>query len=93
MPPPSFVPDGLAVEAPEMTDLVRSQDIIFLVVQRTADDINAPWDFPSKEDLDDLVDSVTADLLETEVRIINTCLLYTSPSPRDLSTSRMPSSA
>ena len=26
-------------------------------------------------------------------RAINTCLLYTSPSPRDLSTSRMPSSA
>ena len=24
---------------------------------------------------------------------INACLLYTSPSPRDLSTSRMPSSA
>ena len=24
---------------------------------------------------------------------INNCLLYTSPSPRDLSTSRMPSSA
>ena len=27
------------------------------------------------------------------VRADNTCLLYTSPSPRDLSTSRMPSSA
>ena len=27
------------------------------------------------------------------VDIVNTCLLYTSPSPRDLSTSRMPSSA
>ena len=26
-------------------------------------------------------------------RLINDCLLYTSPSPRDLSTSRMPSSA
>ena len=26
-------------------------------------------------------------------RLIHTCLLYTSPSPRDLSTSRMPSSA
>ena len=26
-------------------------------------------------------------------RLIWTCLLYTSPSPRDLSTSRMPSSA
>ena len=25
--------------------------------------------------------------------IFNSCLLYTSPSPRDLSTSRMPSSA
>ena len=25
--------------------------------------------------------------------IVSTCLLYTSPSPRDLSTSRMPSSA
>ena len=25
--------------------------------------------------------------------VITTCLLYTSPSPRDLSTSRMPSSA
>ena len=27
------------------------------------------------------------------VRMLSTCLLYTSPSPRDLSTSRMPSSA
>ena len=27
------------------------------------------------------------------VENVNTCLLYTSPSPRDLSTSRMPSSA
>ena len=26
-------------------------------------------------------------------RVMGTCLLYTSPSPRDLSTSRMPSSA
>ena len=28
-----------------------------------------------------------------EASMINLCLLYTSPSPRDLSTSRMPSSA
>ena len=27
------------------------------------------------------------------IEIANSCLLYTSPSPRDLSTSRMPSSA
>ena len=32
------------------------------------------------------------DLVETEDEYI-ICLLYTSPSPRDLSTSRMPSSA
>eukprot|EP00831_Metopus_contortus_P059254 TRINITY_DN51245_c0_g1_i2.p2 TRINITY_DN51245_c0_g1~~TRINITY_DN51245_c0_g1_i2.p2 ORF type:complete len:124 (+),score=22.58 TRINITY_DN51245_c0_g1_i2:98-469(+) len=29
----------------------------------------------------------------SDIDIITTCLLYTSPSPRDLSTSRMPSSA
>ena len=28
-----------------------------------------------------------------DIRLLCTCLLYTSPSPRDLSTSRMPSSA
>ena len=32
-------------------------------------------------------------LVDTEVPLRNACLLYTSPSPRDLSTSRMPSSA
>ena len=30
---------------------------------------------------------------ETSISIYHSCLLYTSPSPRDLSTSRMPSSA
>ena len=32
-------------------------------------------------------------LVNDRVGYTNTCLLYTSPSPRDLSTSRMPSSA
>eukprot|EP00831_Metopus_contortus_P041687 TRINITY_DN32765_c0_g1_i1.p1 TRINITY_DN32765_c0_g1~~TRINITY_DN32765_c0_g1_i1.p1 ORF type:complete len:131 (-),score=31.55 TRINITY_DN32765_c0_g1_i1:80-472(-) len=32
-------------------------------------------------------------LLRTEDAMFEVCLLYTSPSPRDLSTSRMPSSA
>ena len=31
--------------------------------------------------------------VDTESVQVRTCLLYTSPSPRDLSTSRMPSSA
>ena len=33
------------------------------------------------------------DIKDSDVIIITACLLYTSPSPRDLSTSRMPSSA
>ena len=40
--------------------------------------------------LDDLVE---IDLIRNCVINIKSCLLYTSPSPRDLSTSRMPSSA
>ena len=35
----------------------------------------------------------TADALLAAPFLLDTCLLYTSPSPRDLSTSRMPSSA
>ena len=30
---------------------------------------------------------------QKQLQMAHTCLLYTSPSPRDLSTSRMPSSA
>ena len=32
-------------------------------------------------------------VIDIEMPLPETCLLYTSPSPRDLSTSRMPSSA
>ena len=46
------------------------------------------------ENIQKVVDFVneTGGSLEDYVKL-NTCLLYTSPSPRDLSTSRMPSSA
>ena len=38
--------------------------------------------------------SITADTDDQiDIKVGGTCLLYTSPSPRDLSTSRMPSSA
>ena len=40
-----------------------------------------------------LSNRVVVDGFVTEFVSINSCLLYTSPSPRDLSTSRMPSSA
>ena len=41
------------------------------------------------ENLDDLI----KDHVDTVITMLPDCLLYTSPSPRDLSTSRMPSSA
>ena len=34
-----------------------------------------------------------AEMLNTIFRLVHTCLLYTSPSPRDRQRSRMPSSA
>ena len=37
--------------------------------------------------------STAEKMVHTEIGKIKYCLLYTSPSPRDLSTSRMPSSA
>ena len=42
---------------------------------------------------DGVVLSTTADQGQEYAKKTQTCLLYTSPSPRDLSTSRMPSSA
>ena len=38
-------------------------------------------------------DGSLEDFCETLISTVKSCLLYTSPSPRDLSTSRMPSSA
>ena len=40
-----------------------------------------------------VVDKNTGNKVRFEVRKIKGCLLYTSPSPRDGATSRMPSSA
>ena len=43
---------------------------------------------------DALAEQCDRDIARTSVvTTLNVCLLYTSPSPRDLSTSRMPSSA
>ena len=54
----------------------------------------------SMQDLEDAIFDKTLQKLymnpvnpDLRLNYINTCLLYTSPSPRDLSTSRMPSSA
>ena len=43
-------------------------------------------------DPNDIPDLISA-FAKENFRLVKICLLYTSPSPRDLSTSRMPSSA
>ena len=42
---------------------------------------------------DDQISDLSSSLPFNDRLVVHTCLLYTSPSPRDLSTSRMPSSA
>ena len=42
---------------------------------------------------EDISAAVNGDKAQCQMNWANGCLLYTSPSPRDLSTSRMPSSA
>ena len=62
----------------EFRDLPKNDDICQNPDEKI-DDGNVGY-FPPDEDLQEFPES-------------DTCLLYTSPSPRDLSTSRMPSSA
>ena len=53
------------------------------------------WEDPNGTNIPYGNNSIEETNLKTiaEVREMYNCLLYTSPSPRDLSTSRMPSSA
>ena len=54
-------------------------------------ELSLKWDNGSKY-TSDFIDACSVKL-GVDVHIVFGCLLYTSPSPRDLSTSRMPSSA
>ena len=65
-------------------DVYAVEEVLsFLVPMRMTARPNAEWTFPDLETLRKVFEDVRG----------STCLLYTSPSPRDLSTSRMPSSA
>ena len=53
-------------------------------------------DRPKGDDLeaeDPEVEQLVGEIEVTRIEMTGTCLLYTSPSPRDISGSRMPSSA
>ena len=61
----------------------------------TLESIQEMWEKDAQIDRDNLhEESLNIPSLHAKYfELYNTCLLYTSPSPRDLSTSRMPSSA
>ena len=51
------------------------------------------WDMQTYDNMVDNVTNGTSTYLTNDVKGILHCLLYTSPSPRDVEESRMPSSA
>ena len=84
---------GLDLSEEALTLLLKYQDALVLwnkAYNLTA--IRDPKEMLVKHLLDSL--SILKDLPKGRLLDVGTgCLLYTSPSPRDLSTSRMPSSA
>ena len=74
-----------AASPPASPAPLAPEDVI--IVGNSSDDpfaIDVAFTVGQAEDIADLI---------SMKNFANTCLLYTSPSPRDLSTSRMPSSA
>ena len=76
-------------------DSIYIQNKHRLIKENTQDVYFVSEDF--KQDIFDLAQLLQGDLIEQESglqeRLHLSCLLYTSPSPRDISGSRMPSSA
>ena len=44
-------------------------------------------------DLQAIIDAIELGKIDAQINMVISCLLYTSPSPRDVEESRMPSSA
>ena len=64
-----------------------SSDIVFLDDQFPEKKTSGSWEIIGK------IDDLAGLKKNCQGVVVGICLLYTSPSPRDLSTSRMPSSA
>ena len=80
--------------------LDQSTEEIVNTVKRTGANIKGPIPLPTKIERYTVlrsphIDKKSREQFETRThkRLIDICLLYTSPSPRDISGSRMPSSA
>ena len=68
------------------------RDIEVVIFQPNIDPYDKKYNTTNKKFFKDFIEKSTPYITEKTSYIL-TCLLYTSPSPRDLSTSRMPSSA
>ena len=81
----------------EVAKMVRDGDVERIAIKddRITVTTSTNANFQSRKELDTgLVETLRNLGVTTEqLREVEVCLLYTSPSPRDLSTSRMPSSA
>ena len=71
-------------------------------LKRVIEEEQSPWDQQIGEQISELIEDGIEQMIEDSVRAedegkgegaLSTCLLYTSPSPRDVEESRMPSSA
>ena len=71
-----------------LTQLLQEKQINEITVKELTDlaDMNRGTFYLYYKDMFDMLEKIEDGMFEA-------CLLYTSPSPRDLSTSRMPSSA
>ena len=78
--------DGRVIGLSISATIVRGVSVI--ADERAAPSVRAV----AESDIDAAADTSLA-VAEVHAALIEGCLLYTSPSPRDLSTSRMPSSA
>ena len=89
MKPEAFVADWKRSEVSEIQEFVQSADVVGVV---DVTGIGAKQMLTMRASLREL--GVKLRMSRNRLlKLAITCLLYTSPSPRDLSTSRMPSSA
>ena len=91
-----------AMSAPALADPIKEDEFFTphaqgcMLLQECTDhvqELKTVSDLNKHEELADSDYSVIADEFNSLIRSLNTCLLYTSPSPRDQRGSRMPSSA
>ena len=85
----AIISDTLLLHSPTTTDLDRAAATE--LAERAGIDLDG-YGTDLLRAGSDVGDASAAELIDRDAKSY-TCLLYTSPSPRDLSTSRMPSSA